>query len=98
MKHKSNRIGFRNTGMDLLAFSLLIHRSISNKQDRHQSILRNQNHEINGNLKEDAPGAIVTNNICLVCKKKAGKHLYYGAKSCQSCRAFYRRSVMRIRR
>ena len=68
------------------------------RQASHQTIVENQNHVTNDSLKLAAPGASVQENICLVCKRKAGKHLYYGAKSCQSCRAFYRRSVMRIRR
>ena len=36
--------------------------------------------------------------LCLVCGEKAGKHTYYGGKSCQSCRAFFRRSVHIITR
>ena len=31
--------------------------------------------------------------LCLVCGEKAGRHTYYGGRSCQSCRAFFRRSV-----
>jgi len=34
--------------------------------------------------------------LCLVCGEKAGKHTYYGGRSCQSCRAFFRRSVETI--
>ena len=36
--------------------------------------------------------------LCLVCGEKAGQHTYYGGKSCQSCRAFFRRSVHIITR
>ena len=36
--------------------------------------------------------------LCLVCGEKAGRHTYYGGKSCQSCRAFFRRSVHTITR
>ena len=36
--------------------------------------------------------------LCLVCGEKAGQHTYYGGKSCQSCRAFFRRSVHTITR
>ena len=36
--------------------------------------------------------------LCLICKEKAGQHTYYGGKSCQSCRAFFRRSVHTITR
>ena len=32
-------------------------------------------------------------NICQVCGEIAGKHNYYGGRSCPSCRAFFRRSV-----
>ncbi len=32
--------------------------------------------------------------LCQVCRaKSAGRHLYYGAKACQGCRAFFRRAV-----
>ena len=34
-----------------------------------------------------------TEDCCKVCGEQAGQHVYYGAKSCQSCRAFFRRSV-----
>ena len=34
-----------------------------------------------------------TKDCCKVCAEPAGQHVYYGAKSCQSCRAFFRRSV-----
>ena len=40
--------------------------------------------------------SISESEYCLVCGEKAGKHLYYGGRSCQSCRAFFRRSVERI--
>ena len=30
---------------------------------------------------------------CQVCGAKAGRHSYYGAYTCKSCRAFFRRSV-----
>ena len=30
---------------------------------------------------------------CLVCGSSAGKHNYYGARTCISCRGFFRRSV-----
>ena len=44
---------------------------------------------------------VIANNmrysgLCLVCGEKAGKHTYYGGRSCQSCRAFFRRSVETI--
>ena len=31
--------------------------------------------------------------VCPVCGNKAGKHSYYGGQVCNSCRAFFRRSV-----
>ena len=34
--------------------------------------------------------------LCLVCGEKAGQ--YYGGKSCQSCRAFFRRSAHKVNR
>ena len=39
---------------------------------------------------------ISESKLCLVCAEKAGKHIYYGGRSCQSCRAFFRRSVETI--
>ena len=32
-------------------------------------------------------------DLCPICGALAGKHRYYGGKSCGSCRAFFRRSV-----
>merc|ERR1711899_196349 len=32
-------------------------------------------------------------SCCLVCGSSAGKHIYYGARTCISCRGFFRRSV-----
>ena len=32
-------------------------------------------------------------SLCQVCGETAGRHNYYGGRSCQSCRAFFRRSV-----
>jgi len=37
-------------------------------------------------------------NQCRVCDRAAGKHLCYGARVCQCCRAFFRRSVTRANR
>ena len=37
-------------------------------------------------------------DLCKVCSDKAGKHRYYGGKSCKSCRQFFRRSVKSYRR
>lgn len=31
--------------------------------------------------------------FCKVCGAPAGKHIYYGARTCISCRGFFRRSV-----
>lgn len=36
---------------------------------------------------------ISESNICQVCGEMAGRHNYYGGRSCQSCRAFFRRTV-----
>ena len=33
------------------------------------------------------------NLLCHVCEDQAGKHSYYGAQACNSCRAFFRRAV-----
>ena len=90
-------IYFSLNAVNLLS-SLLMNWPFLDKQDSHQTIVENQYHVTNDNLRLDDPCANFEKNICLVCKRKAGRHLYYGAKSCQSCRAFYRRSVMRIRR
>ena len=38
-------------------------------------------------------GSTTESNICQVCGEIAGKHNYYGGRSCPSCRAFFRRSV-----
>ena len=32
-------------------------------------------------------------SLCSVCGDQAGRHSYYGAYSCKSCKAFFRRSV-----
>ena len=34
-----------------------------------------------------------SNFTCPVCAEKTGKHTYYGARVCISCRGFFRRSV-----
>ena len=42
------------------------------------------------------PENVVTMNIldrCKVCGDKVSKHVHYGGRSCNSCRAFFRRSV-----
>ena len=36
--------------------------------------------------------------FCLICGEISGKHLYYGGQSCQSCKAFFRRSVQTVKR
>ena len=38
-------------------------------------------------------GCTTESNICKVCGEIAGKHNYYGGRSCPSCRAFFRRLV-----
>ena len=35
----------------------------------------------------------IDSHICQVCGEAAGRHNYYGGRSCQSCRAFFRRTV-----
>lgn len=43
-----------------------------------------------------AEGDLVNNfdeKLCRVCGALAGKHIYYGARTCISCRGFFRRSV-----
>ena len=37
-------------------------------------------------------------DLCKVCGDMASKHTYYGGRSCQSCRQFFRRSVISFRR
>ena len=32
-------------------------------------------------------------SLCEVCGAQAGRHSYYGAYTCKSCKAFFRRSV-----
>ena len=32
-------------------------------------------------------------SVCEVCGAQAGRHSYYGAYTCKSCKAFFRRSV-----
>ena len=41
---------------------------------------------------------IGTSSRCQVCGEIAGKHNYYGGRSCQSCRAFFRRSAETLAR
>ena len=36
--------------------------------------------------------------LCEVCGDLAGRHIYYGGRSCMSCRQFFRRSVILFRR
>ena len=35
----------------------------------------------------------VIDNFCPICGEISGKHMYYGARTCSSCRVFFRRSV-----
>ena len=37
-------------------------------------------------------------DLCKVCGNKATRHVHYGGRSCQSCRAFFRRSVIKSKR
>ena len=37
-------------------------------------------------------------DLCKVCGDMASKHTYYGGRSCQSCRQFFRRSVILLHR
>ena len=37
-------------------------------------------------------------DLCKVCGDVASKHTYFGGRSCQSCRQFFRRSVISFRR
>ena len=46
-------------------------------------------------LTVDSSDDKIKKNDCKICGRIAGKHTYYGAKTCQSCRAFFRRSVQR---
>ena len=39
-----------------------------------------------------------SSNLCQICGELAGKHSYYGGRSCQSCRAFFRRSAETLAR
>merc|ERR1711935_148353 len=36
---------------------------------------------------------VTSKKFCKVCSAPAGKHIYYGARTCISCRGFFRRSV-----
>lgn len=40
-----------------------------------------------------AAGGSGTTRLCQVCHSIAGKHNYYGGQVCESCRAFFRRTV-----
>ena len=37
-------------------------------------------------------------SLCPACNDKASTHVHYGGRSCHSCRAFFRRSVININR
>ena len=37
-------------------------------------------------------------NLCKVCGDRAGRHIYYGGRTCMSCRQFFRRSAISFRR
>jgi len=45
-------------------------------------------------LLEEPQSSPESNNDCVVCRRPAGKHLYYGARVCLGCRAFFRRANM----
>ena len=37
-------------------------------------------------------------SVCPACNDKASTHVHYGGRSCHSCRAFFRRSIININR
>ena len=45
--------------------------------------------------KAESSGSKTMKSLCGICGKAAGKHFSYGYKSCNCCRAFFRRSVLR---
>lgn len=46
-----------------------------------------------GNQLSGPEHSISTESSCPICNKPVGKHSYYGARVCVSCRGFFRRSV-----
>ena len=47
----------------------------------------------NENILENQQCVPDSKKLCKVCSAPAGKHIYYGARTCISCRGFFRRSV-----
>ncbi len=52
-------------------------------------------HPLNMTAHKSTGGTVAVGGqlLCPVCGNKAGKHSYYGGQVCNSCRAFFRRSV-----
>ena len=66
--------------------------SYATKKEHSQAMQVNTNFNNDGNLTTVEVGG------CNVCGDKASKYCHYGGRSCQSCRAFFRRSVLKSSR
>ena len=45
----------------------------------------------------DGSSILKNDDMCPICGDEASKYAHYGGRSCQSCRAFFRRSVKKHR-
>ena len=68
-------------------------------RDNHRP--RNRHNSTNDNSEKDnssksAKQDSSTIEACKVCGDIASTHVHYGGRSCQSCRAFFRRSVVKV--
>ena len=97
--HQENRENLRNNKLEKQSYpSISPPKNVQSSNRESNCISPNSLNQLNKlesrkRRKTSDHGCTAESNICQVCDEIAGKHNYYGGRSCPSCRAFFRRSV-----
>ena len=97
--HQENRENLRNNKLEKQSYpSISPPKNVQSSNRASNCISPNSLNQLNKlesrkRRKTSDHGCTTESNICQVCDEIAGKHNYYGGRSCPSCRAFFRRSV-----